>query len=73
VETEDHQNEELLDLSRQILRHTKEVRSHTHILEREHEQNRELLDLSRQMLALTKQVNSRLPSDTATDSDPRRS
>ena len=69
VQIEDHQNEELLDLSRQILRLTKEVRSHTDILEREDDRSRELLDLSRQTLALTKQVNSRLPSGTAAGSD----
>jgi uncharacterized membrane protein len=62
VQIEDHQNEELLNISKQILRLTKEVRSHTDILEREDEQSRELLDLSRQTLVLTKQVNSRLPS-----------
>ena len=69
VQTEDHQNEELLDLTRQILRLTKEVRSHADILAREDTQSRELLDLSRQALALTKQVKSRLPSGTAADSD----
>ncbi len=36
------------------------------------EQHRELLDLSRQTLVLAKQGKSRLPSDTATGSDPRR-
>jgi uncharacterized membrane protein len=69
VQLEDKQNEELLDLTEQILRLIKEVRSHTDILEREDEQSRELLDLSRQTLALTKHVNSRLPSDTATGSE----
>ena len=69
VQSEDHQNQELLGLSRQILRLTKELRSHTDILQREGEQSRELLAVSRQTLALTKQMESRLPSNPATGSD----
>ena len=71
VQIEDKQNEQLLDLTKQILRLTKEVRSHTEIFQRQDEQNRELVELSRKTLALTEQVNSRLPSDTDTASDPR--
>jgi uncharacterized membrane protein len=71
VKEEDKQNEQLLDLTMQILRLTKEVRSHTEIFQRQDEQNRELVELSRQTLALTKQVNSRMPSDTSTGSDAR--
>jgi len=71
VQIEDKQNEQLLDLTMQILRLTKEVRSHTEIFQRQDEQNRELVELSRQTLALTEQVNSRLPSDTDTGSEPR--
>lgn len=66
VQTEEQQNQDLLDLSRQILRLTKEVRSHTDILERDDKQGRELLDLSRQTLALTTKMDSRLPSNPAT-------
>jgi uncharacterized membrane protein len=62
VQIEDKQNEQLLQLSKQILHLTKELRSYTDTVEQEDEQNRELLDLSRQTLALTKQVSSRLPS-----------
>ena len=64
VKLEDKQNKELLDLSKQILHLTKELRSYTDTVQHEDEQNRELLDLSQQTLALTKQVNSRLPSDS---------
>ena len=71
VQIEDKQNEQLLDLTMQILRLTKEVRSHTEMYQRRDEQNRELVELSRQTLALTKQVNSRLPVDTDTGSEPR--
>jgi uncharacterized membrane protein len=71
VQIEDKQNEHLLDLTKQILRLTKEVRSHADTVQREDEQNRELLDLSRQTLALAKEVNSRLPSDTGTGSGHR--
>src|ERR1700757_2270345 len=48
VQTEDHQNEQLLDLSRQILQLTKEVRSYAGTVQREDDQNQELLDLSKQ-------------------------
>ena len=58
VQEEDTQNKQLLDLSRQILKLTKEVRSHAHTVQRESEQNEELLDLTRQTLALTKELNS---------------
>ena len=63
VQTEDKQNQELLDLSKQILRLTKEVRSYADTVRTEDKQNRELLDLSRQTLTLTKQLDSRLASD----------
>ena len=71
IQREDKQNEQLLDISKQILRLTKEVRSYADVVQREDEQNQELLDLSRQTLALTKQLNSRLPSDAGTGSKPR--
>ncbi len=63
VQNEDHQNQELLDLSNQILRLTKELRSYADTVQTEDKQNRELLELSRQTLTLTKQVDSRLASD----------
>src|SRR3984885_5943117 len=63
VQTEDHQNQELLDLSNQILRLTKELRSDADSVQSEDKQNRELLDLPRQTLTLTKQVDSRLASN----------
>jgi uncharacterized membrane protein len=62
VQTEDKQNQQLLDLSQQILRLTKELRSYADTVQAEDKQNRELLDLSRQTLTLTKQVSSRLAS-----------
>jgi uncharacterized membrane protein len=68
VQTEDQQNQELLDLSKQILGLTKEVRSYADTVQTEDKQNRELLDLSRQTLTLTKQVSSRLTSDGPPDS-----
>jgi uncharacterized membrane protein len=58
VQEEDRQNEELLRLSRQILKLTEEVGSHGHAIEAERKQNEQLLDLSRQTLALTKEVYS---------------
>ena len=62
VQIEDHQNQQLLDLSKQILRLTKQLRSYADTVQTEDKQNRELLDLSRQTLTLTKQVDSRLAS-----------
>jgi uncharacterized membrane protein len=69
VQDEDHQNQELLDLSKQILQLTKEVRSYAGTVQSEDGQNQELLDLSRQTLTLTKQVNSRLTPDVPRESD----
>jgi uncharacterized membrane protein len=63
VQTEAKQNQELLDLSKQILRLTKEVRSYADTVRTEDKQNRDLLDLSRQTLTLTKQLDARLASD----------
>jgi uncharacterized membrane protein len=65
VQEEDRQNRQLIDLSRQILRLTQEVRSYAGIVEEERDQNRELLELSRQTLALTRELKS---SSTAADS-----
>jgi uncharacterized membrane protein len=67
VQTEDHQNQQLLDLSNQILRLTKELRSYADTVQTEDKQNRELLDISRQTLALTKQANSQLAAEGSTD------
>lgn len=66
VQTEDQQNQALLDLSKQILELTKEVRSSVGPVHREEKQNRELLDLTRRTLEITEQVNSRLSSDDGT-------
>jgi uncharacterized membrane protein len=68
VQTEDQQNQELLDLSKQILRLTKELRSYADTVQTEDKENQELLDLSRQTLTLTKQVDARLASDGRPDS-----
>jgi uncharacterized membrane protein len=62
VQEQDRQNRELLDLSRQILRLTREVRSYAGMVEEGRDQNKELLELSRQTLALTRELN---PSSTA--------
>jgi uncharacterized membrane protein len=52
VQEEDRQNKRLLELSRQILRLTKEVRSYADTVEEGREQNNKLIDLSEQTLAL---------------------
>ncbi|HEY2160446.1 MAG TPA: DUF1003 domain-containing protein [Solirubrobacteraceae bacterium] len=62
VQEEDHQNKELLDLSRHILQLTKEVRAKADTVQEERDQNKELLALSKQTLALTKDVSSRVPA-----------
>src|SRR6266705_3635412 len=48
VQVEDTQNEQLLDLSRQILKLTTQVRAHADTVQRESDQNEELLDVTRQ-------------------------
>ena len=58
VQEEDRQNEQLLDLSEQILKLTKEVRSDADTVQKERDQNDELLDLTRQTLTLTKELHS---------------
>jgi uncharacterized membrane protein len=70
VQTEDQQNQQLLDLSNQILVLTKELRSYADTVQAEDKQNRELLDLSRQTLTLTKQVDARLAADGRAESGP---
>jgi uncharacterized membrane protein len=57
VKEEDEQNKQLLELSRQILALTKEVRGFAGLAQEDHEQNKQLLDLSRHTLALTKEVH----------------
>jgi uncharacterized membrane protein len=59
VQLEDKQNDELLALSKQILRLMEEVTAHTGMIQIESDQNKELLDISRQTLALTKELRSR--------------
>jgi uncharacterized membrane protein len=57
VQEEDEQNKQLLDLSRQILALTREVRDYAGFAEQDHRQNEELLDISRRTLALTEEVH----------------
>jgi uncharacterized membrane protein len=68
VQDEDKQNEQLLDLTKQILQLTKEVRSYAGTVKREDDQNRELLSLSKQTLALAKEVKSQVSIDGGTES-----
>ena len=58
VQEEDEQNKQLLELSRQILALTTEVRAFAGLAKENHDQNEQLLDLSRQALALTKEVHA---------------
>jgi uncharacterized membrane protein len=69
VQLEDQQNNELLNISRQILQLTKEVSSYTGTIQSESDQNQELLDLSRQTLALTKELRSRSVGAGGADPD----
>ena len=69
VQLEDRQNQELLDLSKQILALTKEVRSYADVVQREDEQNRELLSLSKQTLELTHEVRSHLSTDGSAETN----
>jgi uncharacterized membrane protein len=69
VQTEDQQNQDLLEFSKQILQLTKEIRSYADTVQREDDQNRELLSLARQTLALTKDGQSQASHDAGTESD----
>jgi uncharacterized membrane protein len=64
---QDQQTKELLDLSKQILVLTKEVRSFADIAREDHEQNEQLLDLSRRTLALTQEVHTHAGVGASTD------
>src|SRR5271166_2920358 len=66
VQEEDRQNKELLRLSNQILRLTKEVRSLAEKAREDNEQNKELLDIARRTLALTKEVHAHAGAGTPT-------
>ena len=57
IQEEDEQNRQLLDLSRQILALTREVRGYAGFAEQDHRQNEELLEISRRTLALTEEVH----------------
>jgi len=59
VQREDQQNQQLLDLSNQILQLTKQVRAFGDTIASESDQNKQLIDLSHQTLTLTKQIHSR--------------
>jgi uncharacterized membrane protein len=63
VQEEDGQNQELLELSKQILQLTKEVRAFGDTIQGESDQNRRLLDLSQQTLTLAKDLDARAADD----------
>jgi uncharacterized membrane protein len=67
VQEEDDQNKQLLELSKQILALTQEVRSHGQALERDTEHARKLLDMSQQTLSLTKDMHARTTPDGGAD------
>jgi uncharacterized membrane protein len=69
VQLEDQQNTELLTISKQILKLTKEVRSDADTVQSESDQNKELLDLSRQTLALTKELQARFVGTSVANED----
>jgi uncharacterized membrane protein len=56
VQVEEQQNQELLELSHQILALTKEVRGFASFAQRDHEQNEQLLELLQRNLALTEMM-----------------
>ena len=58
VQKEDEQNRELLELSRQILQLTKEVRAYGDTVQVESDQNKELLELTKQTLTLTQELTA---------------
>jgi len=70
VQEEDKQNQQLLDISQEILRLTKEVRAYADTVAEESNQNQQLLDLSKQTLELAKDVQSRIGTEDASRPDP---
>jgi hypothetical protein len=70
VQEEDGQNRELLELSKQILQLTKEVRAFGDTIQGESDQNRRLLDLSQQTLVLAKDLDARAADDDPPVADP---
>jgi uncharacterized membrane protein len=71
VQTEDRQNDELLDLSKQILHLTQQLRSYADVIhgagEQNRQQNEQLLSLSKEALAVTKDVQAHLSSPSSAD------
>ena len=59
VKREDRQNQQLLDLSNQILQLTREVRAFGDTIASESDQNKQLIELSRETLTLTRQIQAR--------------
>jgi len=72
VQEEDKQNQQLLDISQEILRLTKEVRGYADTVAEESDQNQQLLDLSKETLELAKDVRSHI-GEQAPCPDPARS
>jgi uncharacterized membrane protein len=71
VQEEDEQNEQLLNLTRQILALTQEVRGYAGLAKENHEQNEQLLDMSRRTLALTMEVHAAETGGPRTSSSDR--
>lgn len=71
VQEEDKQNQQLLDISQEILRLTKEVRGYADTVAEESDQNQQLLDLSKETLELAKDVRSHIRTEEAPCPDPR--
>jgi uncharacterized membrane protein len=71
VQLEDQQNEQLLDLSKQILHLTQELRSYADVVhgagEENRKQNEELLTLSKQALEMTNDMRSHFPTAGSTE------
>ena len=72
VQEEDEQNKQLLGLSQQILKLTKEVRGFAGLAQQDHERNEQLLDLSRRTLALTEQVHDAAGASGSGNRDSKR-
>jgi len=71
VKLEDQQNEQLLDLSKQILHLTQELRTYADVVHgagvENRKQNEELLTLSKQALEVTSEVRSHLSTAGSTE------
>jgi uncharacterized membrane protein len=71
VQEEEHQNTQLIELSKQILALTKEVRDFAGLAEEDHARDQRLLDMSQRTLALTEDLHEANAGRGSREASPR--